>query len=153
MGAVVFALVVYLLYNLVYAGVSFPVGRLADRRPGVGLVAASYLLFLPVDVLLILESGIAGAVALMVGAGLQIALLDVVESTWISRAVPRELTATAFGWFGVLRGLGTLVGSILVGAIWEYVSVSLAFAVSAVFVVAATAILLLKVRSTDASLS
>jgi MFS family permease len=144
-SAVVFALVVYLVYNLVYAGVSFPAGRLADRRPGIGLLAASYLLFLPVDLLLILESGVAGAVALMIGAGLQIALLDVVESTWISRAVPAGLTASAFGWFGVLRGLGTLVGSVLVGAIWEFVSVSLAFGVSAAFVVAASAILLLAV--------
>ena len=150
--AVVFALVVYLLYNLVYAATSFPVGRLADRRPGVALVAASYLLFLPVDILLILETGAAGAVALMVGAGLQIALLDVVESTWISRAVPPRLTARAFGWFGALRGLGTLVGSVLVGAIWEYVSVSLAFIVSAGFVTAAAVVLLLGVWQRDSLL-
>jgi len=149
LDAVVFAMVAYLVYNLVYAAASFPVGRLADRRPGVGLVAAGYLLFLPVDILLILETGAVGAVALMVGAGLQIALLDVVESTWISRAVPPRLTARAFGWFGALRGLGSLVGSVLVGAIWEYVSVSLAFTVSAGFVTAAAVILLLAVRQAD----
>lgn len=152
-SAIVLALVVYLLYNLVYAGVSLPVGRLSDRQPGVRWVAMSYLLFLPVDVLLIFETGILGAVALMVGAGLQIALLDVVESTWISRAVPEGLTAVAFGWFGGLRGLGSLVGSVVVGAIWEYVSVALAFSISAVLVVAAAVTLLIAVRDPSTSVA
>lgn len=144
--AVVLALVVYLLYNLVYAGASFPFGRLADRRPGIHLVALSYLLFLPVDLLLILSGGILGAVILMAGAGLQIALLDTVESTWISRAVPDRLVGKAFGWFGGLRGFAVLVGSILVAAVWEYISANLAFALSAIFIVAATGILLLAVK-------
>lgn len=143
--AVVLALTVYLLYNLVYAGASFPVGRLADRRPGIRLVALGYLLFLPVDILLILGSGIAGAVVLMVGAGLQITLLDVAESTWVSRAVPARLTGKAFGWFGGLRGLGSLLGSIMLGAIWEFVSAPLAFSVSAVLVVVAALVLMVAV--------
>ncbi len=149
-GAVVFALVVYLLYNLVYAVASVPAGRLADRRPRVGLIAVSYLLFLPVDLLLIVEAGLAGAVVLMLAAGVQIALLDVAESTWVSRAVPAEAAATAFGWFGVLRGVGSLVGSVVVGALWEYVSVASAFACSAAFVVAAVVVLVVAVpRATD----
>lgn len=147
--AVVLALTVYLLYNLVYAGASYPIGHLADRRPGVRLVALSYLLFLPVDVLLVFETGILGAVALMLGAGLQIALLDVVESAWISRAVPEPSTARAFGWYGGLRGLASLGGSVVVGALWEFVSVSLAFTVSALFVVAATAVLLVAVKDSQ----
>ncbi len=145
-SAVVFALVVYLLYNLVYAAASLPVGRIADRAPGIGLVAASYLLFLPVDVLLILETGVAGAVALMLAAGLQIALLDVAESAWLSRSVPPEQVGTVFGWFGGLRGVGSLAGSVLIGALWESVSVPVAFSVSAIFVVAAAVVLLVGVR-------
>ena len=147
--AVVVALLVYLLYNLVYAGASLPAGRLADRRPGVRSIAVAYALFLPVDALLIAETGLAGAVALMVGAGLQIALLDVIESTWISRAVPPEQAARAFAWFGALRGLGTLVGSVLVGVVWEWVSVPLAFGLSATFVVAAVGVLLTRVARTS----
>jgi MFS family permease len=144
--AIVLALVAYLLYNLVYAAASYPMGRLSDRRPGVRLVALAYLLFLPVDALLILETGITGAIALMLGAGLQIALLDVVESAWISRAVPREQTARAFGWFGGLRGLATLGGSVLVGGLWEFVSPSVAFSTSAVFIVVASILLLASVE-------
>ncbi len=150
-GAVVFALVVYLLYNLVYAGASVPAGRLSDRRPTVALLAVSYLLFLPVDLLLIATAGVTGAIALMITAGLQIALLDVVESAWIARAVPEQATAAAYGWFGGLRGTASLVGSVVVGAAWQYVSASTAFAISAGFVVAACAVLLVAVPRSGAT--
>jgi MFS family permease len=141
-GAIVISLFAYLLYNLVYTGMSFPAGVLADRFPRVGLVALSYLLFVPVDILFITAPGVFGAFLAFLVAGIQIALLDVAESAWISRAVPSQEVGRAFGWFGGVRGGASLVGSVALGAIWTTYSAPPAFLVSAVLAVAATFLLI-----------
>jgi len=141
-GAIVVSLFAYLLYNLVYTGMAYPAGILADRFPRTGLVAVSYLLFVPVDVLFITAPGIFGAFLAFLVAGIQVSLLDVAESAWISRAVTSDSVGRAFGWFGGVRGTTSLVGSVAVGAIWTAYSAPPAFLVSAVLAVVAAGMMI-----------
>jgi len=141
-GTVVAALLLYLLYNLIFAGLSVPVGGWADRAPGVLLVGASFVLFAAVDAFLASPPGIVFAVLAFVVAGVQVGLQGVAESAWLVRQVSGPLVGPAFGWLGMVQGFGILAGSLLVGALWTYVSAPLAFGISAMFCLAGALLLL-----------
>lgn len=141
-AAVVTSLLLYLLYNLIYTGMSYPAGHWADRSPGVGLVALSFGLFAVVDLLLIQRGGLLFGVLAFTAAGIQVGLQGVAESAWVARKMPAQLAGPAFGWLGMVQGIAILVGSLLVGGLWTYVSAPVAFAVSAVLSVAGAALLL-----------
>ncbi len=141
-GAILVALVAYLLYNLVYAGLSYPAGLLAVRFPGAGLVGVSFLLFVPVDVLFALTPSVGVALAAFGLAGAQIALADVTTSTWIGGTVDPASRGRAFGWFGAVQGAASLGASVIVGGLWTYYSAPVAFSASAVLAVLGAACLL-----------
>jgi hypothetical protein len=141
-GAVVAALLLYLLYNLIFAGLSYPVGRGVDRLPGLGFVALSFALFALVDLFLIGDSGLLGGVLAFTAAGVQVSLQGVAESAWVGRKVPASLAGTAYGWLGLIQGMAILAGSLLVGALWTYRTAALAFEVSAILSLAGAAMLL-----------
>ncbi len=141
-GAVVAALLLYLLYNLIFAGLSYPVGRGVDRLPGLGFVALSFALFALVDLFLIGDSGLIGGILAFSVAGVQVSLQGVAESAWVGRRVPAALAGTAYGWLGLIQGMAILAGSLLVGALWTYRTAGLAFEVSAALSLAGAAMLL-----------
>ena len=135
-AVVVTSLLLYLLYNLIFTGISYPAGQWADRSHGVGLVAASFALFALVDLLLIGNGGLLAGVLAFVAAGVQVGLQGVAESAWVARQMPAELAGPAFGWLGMVQGIAILAGSLLAGGLWTYVSAPLAFGVSGIFSVA-----------------
>ncbi len=139
---VVTSLLLYLLYNLIFSGLSYPVGRWADRLPGLGLLALSFVLFAVVDVLLLGYGGLVAGVLAFVVAGVQVAIQGVTESAWIGRRMPAAEVGSAFGWLGTVQGFAVLGGTLLVGALWTYVSAPIAFGVSGILSVAGAALLL-----------
>ncbi len=141
-GAVVAALLLYLLYNLVFAGLSYPVGRWVDRLPSVGLVAISFALFAVVDLLLIGNRGLLGGVLAFTVAGVQVAFQGVAESAWVGRRVPSDIAGSAYGWLGMVQGMAILGGSLLAGALWTYANADLAFEVSAGLALAGAVLLI-----------
>jgi MFS family permease len=138
---VVAALLLYLLYNLIFSGLSYPAGRWADRAPDVRLIVISFGLFAVVDLLLLGYGGVIAAVLAFLVAGVQVGLQGVTESAWVGRQMPGDLAAPAFGWLGMVQGFAILGGSVIVGALWTYVSAPVAFGVSAVLCVAGAALL------------
>jgi MFS family permease len=141
LAVVVTSLLLYLLYNLIFTGISYPAGHWADRSHGVGLVALSFLLFAIVDLLLIGNGGLLAGVLAFVAAGVQVGLQGVTESAWVAGQMPAELAGPAFGWLGMVQGVAILAGSLLVGGLWTYVSAPLAFEASAVLSVAGAVLL------------
>lgn len=141
-AVVVTALLLYLLYNLIFTGLSYPAGRWADRSPDVRLIAVSFALFAGVDVLLLGYGGLLAAVLAFVVAGVQVGLQGVTESAWVGRRMPGDLAAPAFGWLGTIQGFAILGGSVLAGGLWTYVSAPLAFEVSAVLSIAGASLLI-----------
>ncbi len=131
-GAVVASLLLYLLYNLIFAGLSVPVGGWADRAPGIGLVALSFVLFVAVDGFLAGPPDLLFGLLAFVAAGAQVGVQGVAESAWLARHVPADQVGPAFGWLGLVQGFSVLAGSLMAGAIWTYISAPLAFGVSAI---------------------
>jgi MFS family permease len=136
-AAIVLSLVVYLVYNLVSTVGAYPAGLLADRFPGLPLLAVSYLLFAGVDLLLVLGGALVGAVGVFIVAGFQVSLVSVAQSTWIGRLVPSQAVGRAFGAFGAVQGAASLAGSVAVGFLWTAVSPDSGFALSGAVCVAA----------------
>ncbi len=99
------ALLLYLLYNVLYTIVSYPAGHLSDRSPGLGLVALSFVLFALVDLFLVVGGGLLIGVLAFVVAGVQVGIQGVAEAAWVARNVSPQLAGRAFGRLGTVQGL------------------------------------------------
>lgn len=129
------ALLLYLLYNILYTVVAYPAGHVSDRSPGLGLVALSFVLFALVDACLVLGGGLFFGILAFVVAGVQVGIQGVAESAWVARNVSPPLAGRAFGRLGTVQGLTILFGSLLVGGLWTYFTPDLAFTTSGVLCV------------------
>jgi MFS family permease len=110
---------VYLLYNLVYATLSWPVGALTDRVGRRSVLRAAYALFGIVYGLLAWR---ATATVVLVGfvlLGLHSALLEGTQRSMIADLVPIARRATAFGVYYAVVGLMLLPASIIAGVLWD----------------------------------
>lgn len=109
----------YILYNAVYAGLSYPAGALSDRHPrhrvfaaglalfavgylGLGLIDAPWLVF----VILPLYGGFA-------------ACTDGVGKAWVSSLAPEDEQAGAQGLYQALTGGAILIAGLWAGLAWN----------------------------------
>lgn len=111
-------ILVYTLYNLSYAALSFPAGALSDRIPrrlvfavGLGLFAVAYL-----------GLGLAGSGGwvwvLLPVYGAYTALTDGVGKAWISDLVPASRLGSGLGSYQAISGGCALVAGIWAGLSW-----------------------------------
>ncbi len=129
------AIVLYLAHNIVNAAASYPAGALGDRLGKRGLLAlgyfvavASFLGFamvrrpaLPLLAFLFALAGVHG--------GFQASL----EKSLAAELLPRSLRGAGFGVLATANGIGDLVSSIIVGALWTTVGPAAGFLYAAVF--------------------
>lgn len=117
--------------NLVYAPVSAPAGRLADRIGRYPLLFAGAAVLVAAQLLL----AVAATPALVfLGAmlwGLQYGLTQGAMQALVADAAPKDLAGTAFGVFNMVSGLAILAGSWAAGAIWDGAGAEAAFLVAA----------------------
>lgn len=110
---------VLLAMNVVYAGLAFPAGMLADRRAPRDLLLWGLLVLLLADAVWAAAPsplwGLAGA-ALW---GLHLALTQGQLSKLVADAAPAALRGTAFGVFNLVNALAVFAGSVLAGALWR----------------------------------
>lgn len=111
----------YLVYNLAYATLSYPAGRWSDRLGRRSVLTAGYLLYA------IVYAGFALAAdtgkewlpwVLFIVYGLYSAATDGVEKALIAELAPRELRASAIGLHAMIVGVGLLPASLLAGVLW-----------------------------------
>ena len=139
---------VLVLMNVVYAGVAYPAGRLADGMDRRALLAAGLVALIAADVLLAVGGGlavIAGGVALW---GLHMALTQGLLATMVAASAPPRLRGSAFGLFNLACGLSMLAASALAGFLWDTAGPSSTFYAGATISLAALALLIL-IRGDD----
>jgi MFS family permease len=134
--AAALAVLLFAAHNLVASALSYPAGRVVDRRGPRAVFAAALVLFggayagfalsLHAWPLLLLVFGLAGA-----GMG----LADTAESALVARLLPDELRGSGFGLLGGVQSLGDFVSSAAVGAVWTAISPTAAFALAAAWMV------------------
>lgn len=111
----------YVLLNSTYALFSMPAGILADRIGARKVLFIGFLLF----ALVYLSFGYIGSASwvwvLFPIYGIFLALTDGVGKAYISKLIPHEISASAFGIYQTLMGVGTFLASTIAGALWTFV--------------------------------
>ena len=120
----------YIFYNLMFAVMAYPVGRLADR---LGLKPA---LLIGLGLFALVYEGMATAshlfvfVALLGLYGVYAAATEGIAKAWISTICGPRQTATAIGTYAGLSSLCALVANSLAGWLWFSFGSAVTFAVT-----------------------
>jgi MFS family permease len=131
----------YALYQLVYSGLSWPLGALSDRIPRTRVLAAGLAVFALVYVGFAALPADWAVWVLFPVYGAYVAATDGVARAWVADHAPAGLVGTAFGVFSAATGAALLVASVTAGLLWSNVSASAPFYLGAA--AAAVALLLL----------
>lgn len=110
---------VYVLYNIVYAALGYPAGRLADRIPARIVYAAGLVVFATVYIGLGATTSPATAWCLLPCYGAYTALTDGVSRAWIADLAAPDQRTWALGVHGATTGAGVLVAGLWTGLAWH----------------------------------
>lgn len=118
----------YVLHNVIYALAAFPAGWMGDRIGHRRVLGLGYAVSVAVPLVLMacfthgtFSRGWAalGVFALIFAvAGLVNGVQDTLEGAATSEMAPAEHRGLAFGLLGAVNGVGDLVSSLVVGALW-----------------------------------
>ncbi|MFT3727700.1 MAG: MFS transporter [Terricaulis sp.] len=136
---VMFAPLVLVVMNIVYAGGAYPVGALADRMRPRTLLFAGIGTLIAADLALALMPGLAGAFLGIALWGAHLALTQGVFAKLVADAAPENLRASAFGIFNLLTGVALLIASVIAGFAWDRMGANATFLIGAGFAAFAAA--------------
>lgn len=108
----------YVFYNLVYAGLSYPAGVVADRLSPRLVVGVGLLVFAVVYGGLGLTNNHAVAWLLLAGYGAYTGLTDGVGKAWISSLLPADRQGGGQGIFQGVSGAAVLLAGLWAGLAW-----------------------------------
>lgn len=139
-----YAPLVLVTMNVVYALVSYPIGKLADRMSHTILLGAGLIALVIADLVLAQAQGLA-AIALGVAFwGLHLGMTQGLLATMVADTAPAHLRGTAFGLFNLASGIAMLIASVLAGLLWVEFGAAVTFYAGAIFSAAALIMLVLR---------
>ncbi len=130
---------VMVVMNLVYAGVAYPAGAIADRVRARRLLVAGLAVLVLADVTLALAAtpwAVLGGAALW---GLHMGLTQGLMSKLVADTAPAPLRGTAFGIFNLVSGFALLLASLIAGLLWARIGPATTFLAGASFAAVAAA--------------
>jgi MFS family permease len=113
------AVFAYVLYNLVYAICSYPMGALADRFGMKKIFLFGLILFMLVYAGFAFATTAWMAYALFALYGVYAAATERIAKAWITNIAHDKDTATAVGFFTSCQSIAAFMASILAGFIWQ----------------------------------
>jgi len=124
------AILLYLVYNIVYGLVSYPAGRLSDKIGRKRLLVAGYafygLVYLGFALVNVPQQ--AWILWALFGLyGLYIGFTDGVEKALVSDLAPVNVRATAIGLHATIVGIGLFPASFIAGQLWDRISPAATF--------------------------
>ncbi len=137
-SAIGYVPIVMIVMNVVYAGIAYPAGAIADRIGRRKLLIAGLAALIAADAVLASANS---PTQVLLGAalwGLHMALTQGLLSALVAETAPSELRGTAFGIFNLFSGAALLLASIIAGALWTAYGASATFLAGAVFAAMAT---------------
>jgi MFS family permease len=121
----------YALYNVVYAGLSWPLGALSDRRRRELVLGGGLLVFGLVYLGFALAPGAWAVWPLFAVYGSYVAATEGVAKAWVADQVPGRAIGTAYGIFSAASGGALLLASVAAGLLWSHVSPAAPFVLGA----------------------
>lgn len=113
------AIAFYVGYNVVYTISCSVAGRLADRFAKHAVLATGYGLGVIPAVALVLPGDSYAKYAVVFGmTGVYMGFYETVESASAAELLPPDLRGAGFGVLATVNGIGDVVSSLLVGALW-----------------------------------
>ncbi|HTW93613.1 MAG TPA: MFS transporter [Tepidisphaeraceae bacterium] len=136
----------YVMYNIVYAAASEPMGRLSDKIGRKPLLIAGWLVYAGVYAGFAVARGAWTPWVLLAIYGFYQAMTDGVTGALISDVVPDSKRAGAIGLYYTAAGLAQLTASVIAGLVYSVLlfhgRVMLTFALGAFFALAAIPLLI-----------
>lgn len=131
-----------LLFNVVYAALSWPAGKLSDRVPRRWLVVAGYLIYA------VVYAGFAWLKTpqvvwfLFAIYGTYYALTEGVIKAWVADLAPKDSRASVYGVLNWVVGVAAFPASFMAGWLWQRSSPAAPFALSSVLALTSGVLLL-----------
>ena len=132
--AAALSVALYTFHNVVNAAASYPAGALGDRVGRRLLLAAGYLAGVIAYAGFIFERPQLPILSVLFGlAGIHIGVTQSLEKSAASEILPPANRGSGFGVLATANGIGDLVSSIVVGALWSSVSANAGFIYASFF--------------------
>ncbi|MEE8168123.1 MAG: MFS transporter [Candidatus Hydrothermarchaeales archaeon] len=125
--AVGFPILLYVLFNTVYALLSVPSGILSDRIGRERVLILGYSTFGVMCLGFAYLSAFSGLIILFILMGVVFALVDGNQRAFVSDLAEGDMKGTALGTFHAAISLATLLASLIAGFLWEYVGAGATF--------------------------
>ena len=138
------AILCYVFYNLVYAGFSFPLGKLSDKFGKSKIYASGLIIFSAVYLGFALSSSLLIIWILFAFYGIYSASTEGISKAWISDFVSNEQKGTAIGLLAMLNSFAIMLGSLLTGILWDQFGSSVPFLISSIVSLVVALIIALK---------
>jgi len=122
---------VYIFYNLVYALMSYPAGKLADKIGLKNVFIFGLFIFTIVYIGFAFNNSFYIFILLFVLYGFYAAATESIAKAWISNIVDKNDTATAIGTYSGFQSICTFLASLLCGVLWAWKGATFAFLLTA----------------------
>ena len=150
-NAMKYSVGLYAFHNVIYAGISYPIGAMADRHNKRWLLALGYVCGAATALLLCFRVNSLWLLVIIFGlAGAYVGIEETLEDSLASEILPAELRGTGFGTMSLINGLGDMISSISVGWLWAIYGPLPAFGFAFLLMAAGTGYLM-TMRSLDSA--
>jgi MFS family permease len=129
-------ILIYAMFNLVAALISYPAGSLSDKWGRKNILLASFVIFLIAYLGFAVSQNGLFVGALFVFYGLYQGIFRAIGKAFAADLVPEHLRASGVGWYSTTVGLLQLVASLVAGLLWDRVGHAVVFYYGAVFAMA-----------------
>lgn len=109
----------YILYNVVFALASYPLGAIADKIGIKKVFFSGLILFALVYFLFGITNSVVAIFSAFFIYGIYAAATEGITKAWITNMAHTSNTATAIGFYTSCESICTLLASIIAGAIWD----------------------------------
>lgn len=113
------AILLYVLFYIVYTICVIPAGMLSDKIGRKPVLITGYLVFAVTSIGLIFTSSIYTLLLFFIVYGIFYAMIDGVQRALVIDLAPKNLKATALGTFHTAIGLVALPGGYIAGLLWD----------------------------------
>lgn len=126
------AILGYVFYNIVYAGLSYPLGKLSDKYGKKKIYSGGLLIFSLVYLGFATLENVYIIWALFALYGIYAAATEGVVKAWVTDLIPDEFRGSAIGLLTMCSSLAIMLGSFLAGALWDQFGAEVPFLISSV---------------------
>ncbi len=126
------AIIGYIFYNIIYAGASYPMGKISDKFGKKKVFIIGLILFSLVYFGFAVSPNVDWLWGFFVLYGIYAASTEGIAKAWVSDLIPDARRGTAIGFLTMLSSFAMMIGSFITGILWDQFGSTVPFAVSSI---------------------